>query len=218
MMVEDICNETSVLPYQTKRKIPKIPEPIQLAPKRCNCCKCVWNGEEKECIQRYVTIKDMKTYFAKQIQSIIWQTNVLTISAICKLQQEQLLIEQTLLSTKEQETLKSFPLNEEPSHCEVINTSRQEEYKIESVEQDSLELLCEKSPNSEEINVSSQEYYEMKTVDIPFLQNTSISSPILLDMPCLDEEIVIRAPLELAIPALELLIRSGKNIIRLEIV
>ena len=57
-------NEDFFLP---KRQL-GAPAPVQLAPKHCDCSNCNWNGKDKLCEQKYLTVNDMQKYFAEQVR------------------------------------------------------------------------------------------------------------------------------------------------------
>lgn len=43
--------------------------PVQLAPKHCDCSRCKWRGDEKPCVQKYVTINEMKKHYNDRLVS-----------------------------------------------------------------------------------------------------------------------------------------------------
>ena len=83
---------------RSKKKL-FIPTPVQLAPKHCNCDKCVWHGHKKPCEQKYVTMADMQAFYKKQSRIASAET-IQTIariqafySSIIKAKDEQLLFQ-----------------------------------------------------------------------------------------------------------------------------
>ena len=49
-----------------EHRSPNIPKPINLTSLRCNCYRCVWKGDIKECSQKYVTFDEMKIYMFEE--------------------------------------------------------------------------------------------------------------------------------------------------------
>jgi len=85
--------------YSRLKKKLFIPTPVQLAPKHCNCDKCVWHGHKKPCEQKYVTMADMQAFYKKQSRITSAET-IQTISriqafysSIIKAKDEQLLFQ-----------------------------------------------------------------------------------------------------------------------------
>lgn len=62
------------------------PKPLQLAPRRCNCSKCVWNGEYKTCEQKFVTMNDMRNYYDEQVRLQNNNAKTETMDAMAKMQ------------------------------------------------------------------------------------------------------------------------------------
>lgn len=102
--------------YCTKKKV-FIPVPIQLAPKHCNCAKCEWNGQEKPCEQKYVTMSDMRAYYEKQACVMASGVKAEALQAISKIQAFYL----AALKEKE-EKAKQLILE----HQEMVNTLSKE--------------------------------------------------------------------------------------------
>jgi len=62
--------------------------PMQLAPKKCSCVRCNWNGEEKECEQKWVTLNQMREHFNDQMKLKCSELQVETSTSIAKMQAE----------------------------------------------------------------------------------------------------------------------------------
>jgi len=62
------------------------PAPVQLAPKHCDCSNCNWNGKNKLCEQKYLTVTDMQNYFAEQVRIQRENTETETTEAMSKMQ------------------------------------------------------------------------------------------------------------------------------------
>ena len=43
--------------------------PVQLAPKHCDCSRCKWRGDEKPCVQKYVTMNEMNKHYKDRLVS-----------------------------------------------------------------------------------------------------------------------------------------------------
>ena len=41
--------------------------PVQLAPKHCDCSRCKWRGDEKPCVQKYVTMNEMNKHYKDRL-------------------------------------------------------------------------------------------------------------------------------------------------------
>ena len=44
----------------------KIPKPINLTNLQCDCYRCVWRGEDKQCSQMYSTFDEMKMFLLNE--------------------------------------------------------------------------------------------------------------------------------------------------------
>jgi hypothetical protein len=62
------------------------PAPVQLAPKHCDCFNCNWNGKNKLCEQKYLTVTDMQNYFAEQVRIQRKNAETETTEAMSKMQ------------------------------------------------------------------------------------------------------------------------------------
>ena len=62
--------------------------PIQLAPKHCNCSRCEWHGDEKPCVQKYVTMHQMKKHYNDCMVSKTLDLKAQTIATIGQMQSE----------------------------------------------------------------------------------------------------------------------------------
>ena len=62
------------------------PAPVQLAPKHCDCSNCNWNGKNKLCEQKYLTVNDMQKYFAEQVRIQRENAETETTEAMSKMQ------------------------------------------------------------------------------------------------------------------------------------
>ena len=62
--------------------------PLQLAPKKCNCIHCNWNGEQKECEQKWVTLNQMREHYNNQMKLKCLELQVETSTSIAKMQAE----------------------------------------------------------------------------------------------------------------------------------
>ena len=67
MNIDDYCYEQSEPKRSTKRNQRPL-VPVQLAAKKCNCHHCQWNGEVKECEQKWITMNQMKAHYDKKSQ------------------------------------------------------------------------------------------------------------------------------------------------------
>ena len=65
--MDDYCYEQSEPKCSTKRNQRPL-MPVQLASKKCNCHHCQWNGEVKECEQKWITTDQMKAHYDKRSQ------------------------------------------------------------------------------------------------------------------------------------------------------
>jgi hypothetical protein len=62
--------------------------PIQLAPKHCNCSRCEWHGDEKPCVQKYVTMHQMNKHYNDCMVSKTLDLKAQTIATIGQMQSE----------------------------------------------------------------------------------------------------------------------------------
>ena len=62
--------------------------PIQLAPKHCNCSRCEWHGDEKPCVQKYVTMHQMNKHYNDCMVSQTLDLKAQTIATIGQMQSE----------------------------------------------------------------------------------------------------------------------------------
>ena len=60
--------------------------PVQLAPKHCNCSRCEWHGDEKPCIQKYVTMNEMKKHYTDRLVSKTLDLEAQTLATIGQMQ------------------------------------------------------------------------------------------------------------------------------------
>jgi len=65
MNIDDYCYEQSEPERSTKRNQNPL-GPVQLAAKKCKCHHCQWNGEVKECEQKWITMNQMKAHYDKK--------------------------------------------------------------------------------------------------------------------------------------------------------
>ena len=77
------------------RQIYKIPKPINLSSLQCDCYRCVWRGEDKQCSQLYSTFNEMKIFLTNETEKKIKQTldNIdknLEVKSVQKREQEEL--------------------------------------------------------------------------------------------------------------------------------
>jgi hypothetical protein len=64
--------------------------PVQLAPKKCKCVRCHWNGEEKECEQKWITLSQMQADYEEQSKLKCSALQVETSMSIAKMQAEHM--------------------------------------------------------------------------------------------------------------------------------
>jgi hypothetical protein len=62
--------------------------PVQLAPKHCNCSRCEWHGDEKPCVQKYVTMHQMNKHYNDCMVSKTVDLKTQTLATIGKMQSE----------------------------------------------------------------------------------------------------------------------------------
>ena len=67
----------------------KILGPVQLAPKKCKCFRCNWNGEDKECEQKWITLDQMQAHYNEQLRLKCSELQAETSASIAKMQAEQ---------------------------------------------------------------------------------------------------------------------------------
>ena len=60
--------------------------PVQLAPKHCNCSRCEWHGDEKPCVQKYVTMKEMNKHYTDSLASKTLDLKAQTLATIGQIQ------------------------------------------------------------------------------------------------------------------------------------
>ena len=76
--------------------------PVQLAHKKCKCLRCNWNGEDKECEQKWVTFSQMQAHYEEQLKLKCSELQVKTSTSIAKMQAEHTA---ALKEVEEQSTL-----------------------------------------------------------------------------------------------------------------
>jgi len=62
--------------------------PVQLAPKHCNCSRCEWHGDEKPCVQKYVTMNEMKKHYTDVLASKTLDLEAQTLTTIGQMQSD----------------------------------------------------------------------------------------------------------------------------------
>ena len=62
--------------------------PVQLAPKHCNCSRCEWHGDEKPCVQKYVTMNEMKKHYTDRLVSKTLDLEAQTLATIGQMQSD----------------------------------------------------------------------------------------------------------------------------------
>jgi hypothetical protein len=62
--------------------------PVQLAPKHCNCSRCEWHGDEKPCVQKYVTMHQMNKHYNDCMVSKTLDLKTQTRATIGQMQSE----------------------------------------------------------------------------------------------------------------------------------
>ena len=62
--------------------------PVQLAPKHCNCSLCEWHGDEKPCVQKYVTMNEMKKHYTDRLVSKTLDLEAQTLATIGQMQSD----------------------------------------------------------------------------------------------------------------------------------
>ena len=91
---------------QIKKRSFYTPRPMQLARKHCNCVKCEWRGQEKQCEQKYVTFSEMKAFYKEQIQNTFSRIKA---EEIKESKQKQEIVSNLEKDTHDQEKMR--PLN-----------------------------------------------------------------------------------------------------------
>ena len=66
----------------------KVLGPIQLAPKKCKCIRCNWNGEDTECEQKWITLNQMQAHYDEQLKLKCSELRAETSASIAKMQAE----------------------------------------------------------------------------------------------------------------------------------
>ena len=62
--------------------------PVQLAPKHCDCSRCKWRGDEKPCVQKYVTMHQMTKHYNECLVSKSLDLKAQTLSTIGQMQSD----------------------------------------------------------------------------------------------------------------------------------
>ncbi len=62
--------------------------PVQLAPKHCDCSRCEWHGDEKPCVQKYVTMHQMNKHYNDCMVSKMLDLKTQTLATIGQMQSE----------------------------------------------------------------------------------------------------------------------------------
>jgi len=62
--------------------------PVQLASKHCNCSRCEWHGDEKPCVQKYVTMNEMKKHYTDRLVSKTLDLEAQTLATIGQMQSD----------------------------------------------------------------------------------------------------------------------------------
>ena len=62
--------------------------PVQLAPKHCDCSRCEWHGDEKPCVQKYVTLKEMNKHYNDRLVSKKIDLESQTLATIGQMQSD----------------------------------------------------------------------------------------------------------------------------------
>ena len=111
MNIDDCCYEQSEYDsdYDSEydsdecstKRTRRVLGPVQLAPKKCKCVRCQWNGEHKECEQKWITINQMQAYYDEQLKLKCSELQVETSTTIAKMQAEQI----TALKALEEQAL-----------------------------------------------------------------------------------------------------------------
>ena len=62
--------------------------PVQLAPKHCDCSRCEWHGDDKPCVQKYVTMHQMNKHYNDCMVSKTLDLKAQTIASIGQMQSD----------------------------------------------------------------------------------------------------------------------------------
>jgi hypothetical protein len=62
--------------------------PVQLAPKHCDCSRCEWHGDDKPCVQKYVTMHQMKKHYNDCLVSKTIDLKAQTLATIGQMQSD----------------------------------------------------------------------------------------------------------------------------------
>ena len=62
--------------------------PVQLAPKHCDCSRCEWHGDEKPCVQKYVTMHQMNKHYNDCMVSKSLDFKTQTLATIGQMQSD----------------------------------------------------------------------------------------------------------------------------------
>ena len=62
--------------------------PVQLAPKHCDCSRCKWRGDEKPCVQKYVTMNEMNKHYKDRLVSETLDLEAQTLAIIGHMQSD----------------------------------------------------------------------------------------------------------------------------------
>jgi hypothetical protein len=62
--------------------------PVQLAPKHCDCSRCEWHGDDKPCVQKYVTMHQMNKHYNDCMVSKTLDLKAQTIATIGQMQSD----------------------------------------------------------------------------------------------------------------------------------
>lgn len=106
-----ICNRKA---YQT-------PKPINITSLQCDCYRCIWRGEDKQCSQMYSTFDEMKIFLTNESEKKIKQT----LDNIDKKLEAESIEKRT-----EEETIKKI-LNSLPTESRLRRRKREEQRKQE---------------------------------------------------------------------------------------
>ena len=62
--------------------------PVQLAPKHCDCSRCEWHGDDKPCVQKYVTMHQMNKHYKDCLVSKTIDLEAQTLATIGQMQSD----------------------------------------------------------------------------------------------------------------------------------
>ena len=62
--------------------------PVQLAPKHCDCSRCEWHGDEKPCVQKYLTLNEMNKHYNDSLVSKTLDLKAQTLATIGQMQSD----------------------------------------------------------------------------------------------------------------------------------